>query len=105
MVGCSQRKTFSHLSSRHDTLTFMIHSLEGNRAISTDRIVLPAGRRVVSPRSKIGSSCQSSVCGIVVCFLFTHRHIYTRKAQSTNTDCTVLPSTHHNTNKLLKTST
>src|SRR3546814_4555850 len=60
MVGCSQRQTFSHLSSRHDTLTFMIHSLEGNCAISTDRIVPPAGRRVVSSRSKIGSYCQSS---------------------------------------------
>src|SRR3546814_8523080 len=62
-VGCSNRQTFSHLSPCHDTLTLMIHSLDGNCAISTAWIIPPAGRRVVSSRSGIGSYCQSSLCG------------------------------------------
>src|SRR3546814_2505968 len=65
-VGCSNRQTFSHLSPCHDTLTLMIHSLDGNCAISTAWIIPPAGRRVVSSRSRIGSYCQSSLCGIVI---------------------------------------
>src|SRR3546814_2103240 len=44
----------------------MIHSLDGNCAISTAWIIPPAGRRVVSSRSRIGSYCQSSLCGIVI---------------------------------------
>src|SRR3546814_8502563 len=52
--------------SCHDTLTLMIHSLDGNCAISTAWIIPPAGRRVVSSRSRIGSYCQSSLCGIVI---------------------------------------
>src|SRR3546814_2605705 len=58
-VGCSNRQTFSHLSPCHDTLTLMIHSLDGNCAISTAWIIPPAGRRVVSSRSRIGSYCRS----------------------------------------------
>src|SRR3546814_11102771 len=65
-VGCSNRQTFSHLSPCHDTLTLMIHSLDGNCAISTAWIIPPAGRRVVSSRSRIGSYCHSSLCGIVI---------------------------------------
>src|SRR3546814_13073658 len=59
-------QTFSHLSPRHDTLTLMIHSLDGSCAISTAWIIPPAGRRVIISRSRFGSNCQSSLCFIVI---------------------------------------
>src|SRR3546814_16138591 len=59
-VGCSNRQTFSHLSPCHDTLTLMIHSLDGNCAISTAWIIPPAGRREIGR-----ASCRERVCQYV----------------------------------------
>src|SRR3546814_20271913 len=78
-VGCSNRQTFSHLSPCHDTLTLIIHSLDGNCAISTAWLIPPAGRRVVSSRSRIGSYCQSSLCGILIYSLLPLRILVGRR--------------------------